>query len=104
MVLEALALTVFAIAVGVQGISDDAGQTIAEVVTLLAIAALGGALAAAISRGNALAKTPALLWHLFVLLTGLWLVQAGPALAGVVLALVGVVGLVLTWGLPNAEL
>ena len=86
------------------GDSDDVGRVVAESVTLAVIAALGLLMALGLARGNSFARTPSLLWHLMILLSGLWIAQVGQPLLGGLLGLAGLGGLVLTARLPHADL
>lgn len=98
-------MIVFAVWVVVASLGkSDAGSVLGEGLTLFVLGALGGLLGLGLARGSGFARTPALIWQVMVLLSGLFAMQSGQPALGALIAVIGAVGLVLTWRVPFEDL
>lgn len=98
--LEAVVLVVFAGLLVRDVIAGDSGGTaqgLTEAVLVLVFAAGAVGMAYALDRNEGWARTPALLWHLFLLPIGFSLIGADRTLLGAGVLVLAALGVVLAW-------
>lgn len=89
---------------GAIGGTDNAGRSITEGVTVLALAVCSGFLAVGFERRRSVARTPSLLWNALVVIVGITLATSGAPVIGVVVAAVGAITFLASLRVPRYEL
>lgn len=97
---QGVALLVLALVLLLRTVTRDtseAGRSVTLAVVVLAFALGAGFIARALWGALEAARTPTLLWNVFVVLIGVTLARDGAPIVGVVVALIGVGTLAVGW-------
>ncbi|YAL82483.1 hypothetical protein ACMYYO_11175 [Dermacoccaceae bacterium W4C1] len=104
--LEGLALIGFALLLVsdvIRGQADGTSQALAEAVLVLIFAAAAGWLAYGLWHGLRWARTPTLLWHVFLLPIGFSMLGADATIWGIGTLALAAAGLILGWRSPIGD-